>query len=604
MSGKVILSISILTSGEKAELEKCLQSIQRLRDKIPSELIVVDTGCDEKSKTIIEKYATKVVKFEWCNDFSKARNAGLRECSGTWFLYLDDDEWFEDPKEIIDFFQTGEYRHYQYAMYKQRNYEDREGIKYSEEMVGRMIRLTQNTCFKYRIHECFNDVGNPVKYFNTFVHHYGYVYENEEQRLAHAKRNIAPLLEECKEEPGNLRHKLQLMQEYHALGMMDEVIRIGKNVITSYDSDENEQIFYFNSLILLTLDDMRLKKETAEMIALGEKLRKHPYIGKLAEAYVCALLSYGYLLQNDYFACARCIDDYVRFWKDYQTNPSFYTPFETGILSLCFSENVFCVTMLNGINKAIEQNDLKHASAWIETYTRDAHFIITEKDLIEKVIETLLCKDENIPYAVRMCNDIVKNNVSLEWAKVAFVNILSKLPVDDAEKLKKRYWNLERNEWCDKEYKRLCSVSDTETITTVKALLKEYWRAETEWNALFFPHDLKMDGDKNIVIQSTEAVEELLANYDLKDESQIIASLKKLLLLRPEWKNAIKICLQEEARKMQEQQELYQLRSMLKQKASVMIQNQEYDEAKTILEQLIKIFPDDDDCKKMYENIA
>ena len=43
---------------------------------------------------------TRVVQFTWCDDFSKARNAGLEKARGQWFLYLDDDEWFIDTKEI------------------------------------------------------------------------------------------------------------------------------------------------------------------------------------------------------------------------------------------------------------------------------------------------------------------------------------------------------------------------------------------------------------------------------------------------------------------------------------------------------------------------
>ena len=33
-------------------------------------------------------------EFKWCDDFAKARNAGLEKCTGEWFMYIDDDEWF------------------------------------------------------------------------------------------------------------------------------------------------------------------------------------------------------------------------------------------------------------------------------------------------------------------------------------------------------------------------------------------------------------------------------------------------------------------------------------------------------------------------------
>ena len=246
MEKKAVISISLLTSGKKKELIKCLESLQPLMSRVPSELIIVDTGCDHEHRKIIEQYATRIVDFVWCNDFSKARNAGLREATGEWFLYLDDDEWFEDVTEIIDFFATGEYKQYEYALYKQRNYEDFEGRKYNDAPVGRMIRLKENTKFIYSIHECFNEIGTEVKFFQAYVHHYGYVYATEEEKMQHARRNIVPLVKECEREPDNLHHPLQLMQEYAVLQEHGKAIELGNKVIEKFNSNEWGQIFYYN----------------------------------------------------------------------------------------------------------------------------------------------------------------------------------------------------------------------------------------------------------------------------------------------------------------------------------------------------------------------
>ena len=87
-----VLSISMLVSNNRRDtIEKCMESLVPLMKAIPSELIIVDTGCTDGSVDIARKYADKVVQFTWCKDFSAARNAGLVECTGEWFLYLDDD---------------------------------------------------------------------------------------------------------------------------------------------------------------------------------------------------------------------------------------------------------------------------------------------------------------------------------------------------------------------------------------------------------------------------------------------------------------------------------------------------------------------------------
>ena len=107
---KLQLTISLLVSDRKETLKRCLDSIVPLLEEVSSELIIVFTGKDESVLEIARQYTSHIVPFTWCDDFSKARNAGLLEAAGEWFLYLDDDEWFEDVTEIIDFFKSGEYR--------------------------------------------------------------------------------------------------------------------------------------------------------------------------------------------------------------------------------------------------------------------------------------------------------------------------------------------------------------------------------------------------------------------------------------------------------------------------------------------------------------
>lgn len=109
---KPVLSISLLASNRKATIRKCLDSLKPIMEQVESELIIVDTGCDEETHDILLEYTSHVILFEWCKDFSKARNAGLKEAKGEWFLFIDDDEWFSDVSEIVEFFHSGEYKNY------------------------------------------------------------------------------------------------------------------------------------------------------------------------------------------------------------------------------------------------------------------------------------------------------------------------------------------------------------------------------------------------------------------------------------------------------------------------------------------------------------
>ena len=149
---KVILSISVLISGQE-NMDKCLASLHYFRENLPCEIILVDTGCNREQRKLAEQCADKIIDFTWCDDFAAARNVGLKAVSGEWFLYLDDDEWFENPREIIEFFLSGEYRNYNSATYNVCNYLDRQATMSEYVPVTRLVKLESETEFRGKIHE-------------------------------------------------------------------------------------------------------------------------------------------------------------------------------------------------------------------------------------------------------------------------------------------------------------------------------------------------------------------------------------------------------------------------------------------------------------------
>ena len=246
-----LLTISILVSGRANTTEKCLKSLQPILNKVETELILVDTGCGDSMRQTVEKYATKVISFQWCNDFSKARNVGLEAASGQWFLYLDDDEWFVNTQELVAFFESGEYKDYTSASYIQRNYLDLEGSQYTDTRVGRMARIAPGVHFESKIHEYLTVVEGQHKNLSAIVDHYGYVYLSEEDRLAHFKRNQTLLEEMITAEPMCLRWRLQLLQEYRSVddyAKMEELGKIGIEMLDSCEVwDRNEVQIYSGS---------------------------------------------------------------------------------------------------------------------------------------------------------------------------------------------------------------------------------------------------------------------------------------------------------------------------------------------------------------------
>jgi len=59
---------------------------------IVDEVVVVDMGSVDNTRLIVEGYGSRVIEFDWDDDFAAARNAGIDAAYGDWILVLDADE--------------------------------------------------------------------------------------------------------------------------------------------------------------------------------------------------------------------------------------------------------------------------------------------------------------------------------------------------------------------------------------------------------------------------------------------------------------------------------------------------------------------------------
>ncbi|WP_341530595.1 tetratricopeptide repeat protein [Nostoc sp. UHCC 0302] len=89
------LSLCMIVKNEATTLSNCLNSVKNVVD----EMVVVDTGSIDRTPNIAAQFGAKVHHFQWCNDFSAARNAALKYVTGDWILVLDADETL--TREIV-----------------------------------------------------------------------------------------------------------------------------------------------------------------------------------------------------------------------------------------------------------------------------------------------------------------------------------------------------------------------------------------------------------------------------------------------------------------------------------------------------------------------
>ena len=367
----VVLTISILVSKRPDTIRKCLDSIKPILEVVDAELILTDTGCGDEVRKIIEEYTDHIIDFVWCNDFSKARNAGLKQARGEWFLFLDDDEWFEDVSEIIQFFNSGEYKKYGIAVYRQRNYIDDKGSQYKDTAVGRMIRLEKDICFQYKIHECFNRVPGKTKVLDAYVHHYGYVQKTKEEMMAHSKRNIDLLLIEYKNDPGNLKHLIQLIQEYNVLEHYEESLRISLAGIEYAKENKVTHDFCRNSIFVNVINTYYIKEEFSKVIELGNQYLHEETLDELAKAYLYYRMAAACFEMQEYVSSVLYAKEYMERYEKQLRKPEIYIAYSTNITSMTFQlgnpEIVMCMLIWTYI--ALQEHE--NASLWFQKYTID-----------------------------------------------------------------------------------------------------------------------------------------------------------------------------------------------------------------------------------------
>lgn len=253
---KVILTISLLISNKPDMLDKCLTSLRPILDTVKSELIAVDTTGKPEVLAVAEKHGARIVRFEWIDDFAKARNAGMEAARGEWFMFIDDDEWFEDATEIAEFFNSGEYRAYQSAGYHRHNYTRLYGDKYSEEYAVRMVRMVKGMRFISPIHERFIYDLEPEKHFEAYTHHYGYVATDGRTARAKTVRNIRLLERILAEDPEDASALLQLAQEYISDERPAQAEEICERAFSAFDKQGMDNQIYIEYMIKLYAESL------------------------------------------------------------------------------------------------------------------------------------------------------------------------------------------------------------------------------------------------------------------------------------------------------------------------------------------------------------
>lgn len=293
------LSISVLCSGRLETTERCLKSFEKIRNQVDSELVVIDTGCDEKLRKILTKYADKVVRFSWTGDFAEARNKQLEETSGEWFMFLDDDEFIEDAEALIDFFTRPQTCCYSFGKIVIKNYSDKHLTTYSSISLTRLAKRTNELKFVGKIHEHFEYKSGEIVSFPSTVGHTGYIFKDDIQRIAHSKRNLPAILEMLNEDPESLSYQCLLLQEYNAMADYSNMISYGlKFYQSSKNVDSNLAIKARGCFVAALVKAWSMSNDVSKVVEIYEEACSNLLINEMAIAYCSSIAMVAYVFDN------------------------------------------------------------------------------------------------------------------------------------------------------------------------------------------------------------------------------------------------------------------------------------------------------------------
>jgi glycosyltransferase involved in cell wall biosynthesis len=228
------LSACLIVKNEAMLLSRCLESIRSFVD----EIIVVDTGSDDRTVEIARSYGAQVYHFAWVDDFSAARNESLRHAKGDWILYIDADETI-DAVNATRIRQVITRKDITAVTVRQCIPQQGGNIAtafYSE--YCRLFRRHPAIRFEGRIHEqilpAIERQSGKVLRTDIVIHHWAYAASGEKKQRR-AERNLRYLLIELDRVPDDPFVHFNLGMTYRELGQREAAIRSFHNALNKDD---------------------------------------------------------------------------------------------------------------------------------------------------------------------------------------------------------------------------------------------------------------------------------------------------------------------------------------------------------------------------------
>ena len=176
--GRAKVSLTMIVRNEEDNLPHALESVREVFD----EIVIVDTGSNDRTMEIARSFGAKVFEFAWIDDFAAARNEALAHATGDYAFWLDADD-VVDPaareklEGTLQTLRAGEETAFVVRCACDPSPDGSGGDTVVDHI--RLFPLRDDVRWTYRVHEqilpSLNRAKVPVRWTDVTVRHTGYV---------------------------------------------------------------------------------------------------------------------------------------------------------------------------------------------------------------------------------------------------------------------------------------------------------------------------------------------------------------------------------------------------------------------------------------------
>jgi len=239
----------MIVKNEAENLPACIHSIKSAVD----EIVAVDTGSTDLTQERAKQLGAKVFDFQWCDDFSAARNESIKHATGDYILWLDADDRV-DASEVEKIRQLKkllpqEKNKAYYMVVNNQSPVDGETLFHQM----RVFPNRKGAMFEGRIHEqifhVLGRMGIESVQTDIVIRHTGY----HDPRVIQKKseRNLKIIEKELESDPNNLILHYNAARTLSGINRSGEAIGHMKQIIEDEKIRKNEKQFFFEAALLL-----------------------------------------------------------------------------------------------------------------------------------------------------------------------------------------------------------------------------------------------------------------------------------------------------------------------------------------------------------------